>query len=145
MNGEGKDALMNLKTHHIIAAIFVVLASCPAWAGEIIYVDDDAALGGDGLSWETAYCFLQDGLADAEDANKPVEIRVAHGIYKPDLGSGQIKGDRFASFDLISRVTLKGGYAGSDGFGSDGRLDSSARDFEKFETILSGDLGGNDV
>ena len=29
------------------------------------YVDDSASPGGDGLSWDTAYKYLQDGLAAA--------------------------------------------------------------------------------
>ena len=30
-----------------------------------MYVDDDASLGGDGTSWETAYKYLQDALIGA--------------------------------------------------------------------------------
>jgi len=106
---------------------------------KIIYVDDDAVGFNDGSSWQNAYTFLQDALADANSAEKPVEIRVAQGIYKPDMGAGQTPGDREATFQLINDVNLAGGYAGL------GQFDPNARDIELYQTILSGDLDGNDV
>ena len=50
-----------------VVAIMVttVLVASVATAGTILYVDDDADPGGDGLSWDTAYRFLQDALATA--------------------------------------------------------------------------------
>ena len=86
---------------------------CGMASGKVIYVDDDAAGAGDGTSWADAYVFLQDALADANEADKPVEIKVAQGIYKPDQGAAIMPGDRHASFHLISGVTIKGGYAGA--------------------------------
>jgi predicted outer membrane repeat protein len=47
--------------------------------------------------------------------------------------------DRTATFQLKNGVTIKGGYAGF------GEQDPNARDIELYETILSGDLAGNDV
>ena len=47
-------------------------------------------------------------------------------------------GDREATFQLINFVTIKGGYAGL------GEPDPDARDIQLFETILSGDLNGDD-
>jgi hypothetical protein len=105
----------------------------------IIYVDDDAPGANDGSSWENAYVYLQDALADANDENKPVEIRVAQGIYRPDLGGSNVPGDREAAFKLINGVTLAGGYAGID------TNDPNARDIGLYETILTGDLNGDDV
>ena len=64
----------------IIAILFVSTVSF----GKIIYVDDDAAGANDGSSWQNAYIYLQDALADANSSVKPVEIRVAQGIYKQD-------------------------------------------------------------
>jgi hypothetical protein len=107
--------------------------------GKTIYVDDDAAGANNGSSWENAYVYLQDALADANSAEKPIEIRVAQGIYLPDLGAVQTLGDREATFQLINGVTLRGGYAGF------GKPDPNARDVELYETILSGDLNGDDV
>ena len=91
----------------VLAGIF-----CPAAIGKIIYVDDDATGANDGSSWENAYVYLQDALADANSAEKPVEIRVAQGIYKPDMGAGITPGDREASFQLREGIALSGGYAG---------------------------------
>jgi len=106
---------------------------------KIIYVDDDAIGLNDGSSWQNAYTFLQDALADAKSSEKPVEIRVAQGIYKPDQGTGQTPGDREATFRLINDVNLTGGYAGY------GQYDPNVRDIGLYKTILSGDLDSNDV
>ena len=105
----------------------------------VIYVDDDATGSNDGSSWADAYTYLQDALADADNSAKPVEIRVAQGIYKPDRGVGITHGNRNATFRLINGVTLKGGYAGC------GEPDPNARDIRLHETILSGDLNGDDT
>jgi len=109
--------------------------------GQIIYVDADANGANDGSSWANAYNYLQDALAIVNSISVPVEIRVAEGIYTPDSNSADPNGsgDREATFQLINGVTLRGGYAGF------GEPDPNARDFELYETILSGDLGGNDI
>jgi len=110
---------------------------CTSFASQVIYVDDNAVGNNDGTSWQNAYTFLQDALADAETAEKPFEIHVAQGIYKPDQGVIQTLGDRTATFRLINGVTLKGGYAGA--------VEPNTIDIELYETILSGDLNGNDI
>ena len=110
-----------------------------------VYVDDDAAGVGDGTSWTNAYICLQNALAAARPGD---EIRVAQGIYKPDqqvvisarFGTQIVaSGDRTATFQLISWVTIKGGYAGF------GEPDPNDRDIELYETVLSGDLNGDDA
>ena len=121
----------------VITVLSVVIS--PVWGGAVIYVDDDASLGGDGLSWETAYRYLQDGLFRAKEIDKPVEIRIGQGIYKPDRGAKQLPGDRMASFGLISGVVLNGGYAGIS------MSDPNERDIKRYESVLSGDLIGDDV
>jgi Disaggregatase related len=113
-----------------------VLVSGPP---KLIYVDDDAAAGGDGLSWASAYRTLRDALTDANAAEKPVEVRVARGCYRPDQGAGQVQGDREAAFALLNEVTLRGGYAGLEG------ADPNARDSQLYQTVLTGDLLGDDL
>jgi probable HAF family extracellular repeat protein/predicted outer membrane repeat protein len=102
-----------------------------------IRVDADAHGANNGSSWSNAYNHLQDALAVVRYGN---EIRVAQGTYTPDSNSSNPNGsgDREATFQLISGVTVKGGYAG---FGEPG---PDARDIQLYETILSGDLAGND-
>jgi hypothetical protein len=121
-----------------LGAVLWAALACQCWAA-VLYVDDDAPPGGNGSSWQTAFRYLQDALTAAATAEKPLEIRVAQGVYKPDQGVGQTAGDRLASFDLFSGVVLKGGYAGVD------TPDPDVRDTKLYETVLSGDLAGNDV
>jgi len=118
-------------TKWLIMTVFLLAVVCTA-AGKTINVDTDATGANNGTSWADAYNFLQDALADANTSPKPVEIRVAEGIYKPDEGEGITPGDRQVSFQLISGVTIKGGYAGF------GQSDPNARDIDKYKTILSG-------
>ena len=126
----------------MISVLFMMLL-CTSVAGKIIYVDDDAVGADDGSSWENACPCLQNALMSAQQGD---EIRVARGIYKPDrqLMTGRsarivASGDRTAAFQLIGGVAIKGGYAGISG------LDPNERDISLYETILSGDLNGDDV
>jgi hypothetical protein len=104
-----------------------------------IYVDDDAIGANDGSSWENAYVYLQDALADANNSEKPVEIRIAQGTYTPDKGGDITQGDLRATFQLLDYVTIKGGFAGL------GSPDPNTRDIAVHETILSGNLIGSDA
>lgn len=106
-----------------------------------LFVDDDGPLDGDGSSWTNAYKYLQDALVEVETLTKPVEIRIAEGMYTPDRSSTNPNGsgERGATFRLINGVTLKGGYAGLNAPNPD------ARNIGAFESVLSGDLQGNDV
>ncbi len=106
MNGRTKSKAC------LIILIFLLGLACSSAAGRTIYVDADASGANDGSSWADAYNYLQDALADANSSDKPVEIWVAQGIYKPDQGAGITLGDRTATFQLINGVTIKGGYAG---------------------------------
>ena len=117
-----------------------ILSLCTAAQGRIIYVDDDANSPSDGSSWQNAYKYLQDALADANDAAKPAEIHVAQGIYKPDCTGASPDGsrDRKATFQMLSGVVLRGGYAGY------GTSDPNLRNVDLYQTTLSGDLDGDD-
>jgi hypothetical protein len=102
----------------------------------IIYVDDDGAGANNGSSWVDACNYLQDALTVASRGD---EIRVAQGIYKPDQGVGVTLGDRTATFHLKKGVAIKGGYAGF------GEPEPNVRDIAAYETILNGDLNGDDI
>ena len=125
----------------LIASVLLLSALCTVAAARTIYVDDDATGANNGTSWTDAYTFLQDALSDAETTEKPVEIRVAQGVYSPNEGLVAIPEFdwRTATFQLINGVALKGGYGGLPA------SDPDARDFEQYETILSGDLDDDDV
>ncbi|MBI4719267.1 MAG: right-handed parallel beta-helix repeat-containing protein [Planctomycetes bacterium] len=113
------------------------LSPASAAAQEIWYVDVSAAgPSQDGLAWCTAFLELQNALAVASAGD---EIRVANGTYSPDRGSGQIAGDRLATFHLRRSVALRGGYAGCGASAPD------ARDYSHYETVLSGDLARDDL
>src|SRR5688500_8157453 len=99
---------------------------------QVIYVE--ASASGPlrtGASWADAYHDLQQALAAAVAGD---QIRVADGTYKPTSGA-----DRNATFQLVSGVSLLGGYAG------DGAADPDARDVRRFLTFLSGDIGAAGV
>jgi predicted outer membrane repeat protein len=132
-------------TLQILSVLLFLLAILPPAAAKIIYVDADSAGANNGTSWENAYNHLQDALTDAssypQPTPQPIEIRIAAGIYKPDTNSVNPigTGDRTATFRPADRLIIKGGYAGA------GAADPNARDISKYETILSGDLNGDDV
>ncbi|NLH17434.1 MAG: hypothetical protein GX455_12725 [Phycisphaerae bacterium] len=99
--------------------------------GNIIYVDDSAPGANDGTCWGDAFIDLQDALAVAIPGQ---EIRVAQGVYRP----ADPNGSRESAFVLKGGVVMLGGFAG---FRAD---DPDARDIRAYETILSGDLSGDD-
>ena len=123
------------------AILSIMVMACPVFAGRTIYVDVDATGANDGSSWANAYNYVQDALTDANASEKLVEIRVAQGVYTPDSNSAMPDGigDREATFHLINGVTLRGGYTGI------AEPDPDARDVAAYETILSGDLNGDDA
>lgn len=125
-----------------VSTLTTMLLIGSASAQDVRHVDDDAAIGGDGATWSSAYKYLQDALAVSGGND---EIRVAGGTYRPDrdvLGN-VTPGDRFATFQLISGVLVSGGYRGCpNGICQGG--DPNERDIVAYETILTGDLIGDD-
>ncbi|MBN2270046.1 MAG: hypothetical protein JXN61_05495, partial [Sedimentisphaerales bacterium] len=87
-----------------VVAVCLWLVVGSACMGKVIYVDADTAGTNDGSSWADAYKYLQDALTDANIAEKPVEIRVAQGTYRPDEDTlhPDGTGDREATFQLIN-------------------------------------------
>lgn len=91
--------------------------------------------GGDGETyntWETAYHELRDALTPALAGG--TEIWAAQGIYTP---AERFSNDRLAAFQIGVDVTIKGGYAGS-------ATVPDFRDIALYETIMSGDIDGDD-
>jgi Right handed beta helix region len=124
----------------LLTTVGSALQPVPASA-QTIYVDQNATgPAQDGSTWCTAYVYLQDALSAAASSGGSInEIRVADGTYKPDQGATHTAGDREATFQLLNGVTIAGGYAGCDA------KDPNDRDIKNNETILSGDLSGNDL
>ncbi len=124
----------------------VLLPAATAPAQSVLYVDDSAQPGGNGLNWDSAFNDLQDALFEAAGFNSPVEqIWVAAGIYRPSvplLPSDSRTATFWLSLQLFPNgLTLYGGLAGNE---NPGTFNPDNRDFAMNETILSGDLAGND-
>jgi hypothetical protein len=108
----------------------------------IIYVDASAKGNDTGLDWPNAWPCLQNALAVADSGDS---IWVAAGIYRPDqeLNIGLNKPvvvasrNRHRSFPFVGGVSYYGGFPQGGG-------KWEGRNPWKFETILSGDLLGND-
>ena len=116
-------------------------SSCDNTSTFLIYVNEKAHHGGNGTSWEKAFKNLQEALDVAVFRNEnnlgPTEIWVAQGTYKPtrtypenpDLG-------KTATFLIPANTSIYGGYKGHG-------CNPNKRNFEKYETILDGDLNNN--
>ena len=107
-------------------------------AGAFVYYVDPAAAGsGDGSSWANAFHYLQDALGAAAYGD---QIRVAQGVYRPDRTGADPTGNRNreSSFDLVNGVEMYGGFPAGGG-------PTVARRPLVFETILCGDLEGDDI
>ena len=96
----------------------------------IIYVDASATGANDGVSWEDAFVYLQDGLAGATSGD---QIWVAAGTYYPDEGAAQQDGNRTSTFGLVGDVGLYGGFAGFE-------TAREQRDWAANPTVLSGEI-----
>lgn len=109
-------------------------SNCATTAPKIIYVRYNATGNNDGTSWANAYTNIHDAITNAlrED-----QIWVAKGTYTPDASI------RDASFTIyVRKLKIYGGFAGTE-------TNLNNRDVTQIhttnETVLSGDLNGNDV
>ena len=127
--------MMNQIRVRMLAVMLISGLAGAASAQTTWYVDDDADPNGDGMTWSTAFSDLQDAL---DVATYDDEIRVAGGVYVPSQPTDP-NDPRTATFELISSVGMYGGYAG---LANANHPDD--RDIELYETILSGDLAGDD-
>ena len=99
------------------------------------HVKKDATGTESGFSWQDAFKYLQDALAKAEVDGG--DIWIATGTYKPDEGTGYTSGDQAASFELPDGVGIYGGFKGDETL-------LSQANWDVYETILDGDLNGDD-
>ncbi|MBB3838365.1 putative outer membrane repeat protein [Runella defluvii] len=101
----------------------------------IVYVNASASGGNNGRSWANAYTDLEAAL-NAARANPSCvsQIWVAAGTYKPTSGT-----DRGISFSMVNGVAIYGG------FPNDGSGTMANRNWITNQTILSGDLNGDDT
>ena len=125
----------------LCSVLWVISCRETTFSEQVLYVDMDVATSGktDGSSWERACQILEEALVRATNLPKPIEIRVAQGIYKPGYSGSTAEKKRGYSFKLINGVALRGGFAGF------GEKDPNARDITAYRTILSGDHKGDDV
>jgi predicted outer membrane repeat protein len=112
-----------------------LLAPCGCSGGSsggsaVLRVDASAPPGGDGSSWASAIADLQTALARARSGDS---IWVAAGVHKP----GPPGASRESTFRLRDGVRLYGGFAGDE-------TALAERDPAAHETVLSGDLAGDD-
>ncbi len=91
-----------------------------------VFVDADATGSGDGTTWADAYTNLNDALLAAPSGSS---VWIADGTYTtPDS----------VSFFIDKELTVLGGFNGTE-------TEATAADPAANETILSGDVMGNDV
>ena len=122
----------------ILALGLLVQTQAPTSRQAVRHVDDDALPGGNGETWATSFRYFQDALRLAVAGD---QILVAGGTYRPDLDEVGLvaAGVRTETFHLASGITLYGGYAGLAN-----PADPDARNIILHESILSGDLDGDD-
>jgi predicted outer membrane repeat protein len=117
--------------------LIVILLGCLGWfsaqpalaSTTILYVAPSGLTSGACNSWANA-CDLQYALTNAAADS---ELWVKAGTYRPTTAA-----DRFISFQLKNGVALYGGFAGAETL-------REQRDWAANLTILSGDIGANDM
>lgn len=104
-------------------------------ASAATYYVKSVAPGGVGTSWNKAFNNLDAALNAASQNPGFDQIWVSAGTYKPSLpfGSGNL-----ATFTLPSNVAIYGGFSGNE-------TSLSQRNVASNQTVLSGDLGENDI
>jgi predicted outer membrane repeat protein len=118
-------------------AILILFLNISSIYAATIYVNASATGSNNGTSWTDAYTSFQTALDNAVSDD---QIWVAKGTYKPSTEVGGT-GDRFKTFQMKNGVEIYGGFAGTE-TSIDQRTEFN--DGETNETILSGDLNGND-
>ncbi|MBN2455821.1 MAG: right-handed parallel beta-helix repeat-containing protein [Sedimentisphaerales bacterium] len=114
---------------------FIIAITCNSALSDIHYVKEEGT--GDGSSFADANGVLHD-MIDAPGSGD--EVWVAAGIYHPTKEAGGT-GDIYKTFQMKNGVAIYGGFAGNE----TATFDVNDRDLAANETILSGDLLGNDT
>lgn len=99
----------------------------------VIYVSQAATGANNGSSWTDAYTTLWEALLNVAPTSN--EIRVAQGVYKPDVAG--LSDPKLATFLIPSGAKIYGGFNGTE-------TTFAQRDPKINITILNGDLNGND-
>lgn len=128
-NGNGTPDACDLAAGGFDANTNNTIDLCEVTLTGVIIVDSRAPLGGNGRSWARPYRDLATGIAVAAAGEN---IWIAKGSYKPTTGT-----NRTTSFTIKQGVGLYGGFKG-------GELQLAQRDWRANESILTGDLLGND-
>lgn len=103
-----------------------------ASAQTIIYVDKDAAEGGDGSSWSSAYKYLNDALDYVDNRSGSFDLWIAEGTYYPDEGELYANDNQDSTFRLPSTVNaILGGFSGAE-------TSAEQADSAKYLTKISG-------
>jgi len=119
--------------------IFVFIVSVLRLSAATIYVNTSASGSNDGTSWANAYTALQTALDAAVSGD---QIWVAKGTYKPTQEEDVTTDEVLKyTFKMVDRVEIYGGFAGNE---TDVSQRSDYGDGGANETILSGDLNGDD-
>ncbi|MCB0043369.1 MAG: hypothetical protein KDE23_26960, partial [Caldilinea sp.] len=112
-----------------LLAVAAVLGLAPAaFAQDIIHVTPTGSDSANGSDWTTNATSLQHALSIATNGD---EIWVASGVYTPGL-------TKTATFTVTSGIQLYGGFATTETV-------RTQRDWVANPTILSGDIGGDDI
>ena len=132
---DGRLSRLIKNSHNVVLILLILCIAvvCDRGIGaEIVYVDSGApGIPENGSNWYQAFDSLQEALGVAQPGD---EIHVAQGEYCPGLPGAA----RSSTFQLSNGVTIKGGFAGY------GEPTPDQRDSYTYETILSGDLNGDD-
>lgn len=133
-----RGAIASLLT--LVATVSCLLAASAAQA-KVIYVDLFAPPPGDGMSWETAFTDLQDGLSAAVYGDEiwvaGKDLNTDNNLLTPAYKPAPPYGSRTATFQLKNGVKLYGGFRGWEDR-------PGQREFGMCVSVLSGDLNGND-
>src|SRR5215203_1565930 len=111
----------------LFGLLLFAIGAQPAYADGPIFVKPTSSGSADGSSWDNA-ATLQAALTSSSAGD---EIWVATGVYTPGVTATD-------SFSLVAGVGIYGGFAATETLRTE-------RDWVANPTVLSGDIGGDDL